>query len=55
VKDLCKKPGGREKCLALLATFKGVSGDKVDHGNKLQLADYASFITQADKLIGAGA
>jgi hypothetical protein len=53
VKDLCKKPGGREKCLALLATFKGVSGDKVDHGNKLQLADYASFIAQADKLIGA--
>jgi hypothetical protein len=55
VKDLCKKPGGREKCLGLLATFKGVSGDKVDHGNKLQLADYASFITQADKLIGAAA
>lgn len=55
VKDLCKKTGGREKCLALLATFKAVSGQPVDHGNKLQLPDYASFIAQADALIGAAA
>lgn len=53
ITTLCKKPGGREKCLALLATFTGMSGQPVDHGNKLKLEDYPSFIEKIDATIGS--
>lgn len=44
-----------DKNLALetLGQFTGVSGAKVDHGNKLQLPDYAAFIAAADKKLEA--
>lgn len=41
----------RETCLGILGQFKGVSGAAVDHGNKLQLPDYAAFIAAADKVL----
>ena len=40
--------------LATLGRFKGVSGEPVNHGNKLQLEDYPAFIAAADEeLAGA--
>lgn len=39
---------GRDATLALLAKFKGINGQPIDHGNKLQLPDYPAFIAAAD-------
>ncbi|HSV48338.1 MAG TPA: hypothetical protein VLJ58_21295 [Ramlibacter sp.] len=44
----------RELAVETLGAFKTVGGDKVDHGNKLQLPDYPAFIAAADKALGAG-
>lgn len=45
----------RELAIEVLGAFKTVGGDKVDHGNKLQLPDYPAFIAAADaKLAAAG-
>ena len=43
----------RELAVETLGAFKTVGGDKVDHGNKLQLEDYPAFIAAADKALGA--
>lgn len=43
----------RELAVETLGAFKTVAGDKVDHGNKLRLEDYAAFIAAADKALGA--
>lgn len=43
----------RETATKTLGAFKTVGGDKVDHGNKLQLPDYPAFIAAADKAITA--
>lgn len=42
----------RELAIETLSQFKTVGGDKVDHGNKLQLPDYPAFIAAADKVLG---
>lgn len=49
--SLCKLQGGREKCVSLLKSF----GEKIDHGNKLPLESYVSFVEQADKLLAGSA
>ena len=38
------KQGGNALALKVLGQFKTVSGDTVNHGNKLQLSDYMAFI-----------
>ena len=38
----------RELAVETLGRFATVAGGKVDHGNKLQLEDYAAFIAAAD-------
>jgi hypothetical protein len=43
----------RDLATTTLGVFKTVGGDKVDHGNKLQLPDYPTFIAAADKAIEA--
>lgn len=43
----------RELAIETLGAFKTVGGDKVDHGNKLQLPDYPKFIAAADAALGA--
>jgi hypothetical protein len=45
----------RDLATKTLGNFKTVGGDKVDHGNKLQLEDYPAFIEAADKALAAGA
>ncbi len=47
VNALAKK-GGNPLALKVLGQFKTVSGDQVNHGNKLQLSDYAAFIETAE-------
>lgn len=41
----------REVTLKTLGQFKGVNGQPVDHGNKLQLADYPAFVKAADEAL----
>lgn len=55
ITTLCKKPGGRDKCLKLLATFTGQNGQPADHGNKLKVEDYPVFIQKIDAEIGSAA
>jgi hypothetical protein len=43
----------RDLATKTLGNFKTVGGDKVDHGNKLQLEDYPAFIEAADKALAA--
>ena len=45
----------RELAVETLGQFKTVGGDKVDHGNKLQLQDYPAFIAAADKALAGAA
>ena len=47
VNALAKK-GGNPLALKVLGLFKTVSGDQVNHGNKLQLTDYVAFIETAE-------
>ena len=47
VNALAKK-GGNPLALKVLGQFKTVSGDQVNHGNKLQLTDYVAFIETAE-------
>lgn len=45
----------RDKAMGVLGKFTGQNGQVVDHGNKLKLEDYASFIAAADAELGAAA
>lgn len=55
ITTLCKKTGGRDKCMALLKSFTGQNGQPADHGNKLKLEDYPAFTQKIDAEIGSAA
>jgi hypothetical protein len=50
-KVLALSKKSREIALATLGKFTGVNGQPVDHGNKLQLHDYAAFVKAADEAL----
>lgn len=50
-KVLALSKKSRDVAIATLAKFKGVNGQPVDHGNKLQLQDYAAFVQAADEAL----